>query len=227
MAVAGFALASLASPWPLTIGASPAVAIGLAVAGFGKGKPLRDVPVVARWAAAAILSAGLLFAAWSGVAHYSAFLRAVGSTAPQQRQLALEQARDAMPWGMEPRFQVLWAQGGVLESGAGNPEAFQRAVDGDPLAGAYAPLLAEYVRQSLAHAQLTGRVDLSWENRTLSAAEQLGPGIPEVAAERLHLALVGGDRAQIASELAAATGVAEPAEQYAQYAQAARAALGK
>ena len=224
---AGFALTSLVSPWPVTIGATPVVVVGLAAASFGTGEPLRDLPRAGRIVAAAVLSAGLLFVAWSGVSHYSAFLTAVASQTPVQKQVALEEAKRAMPWSQEARFQALWAQGIALESGVGDRGEFQRAVDADPLASAYAPLLAEFARQSLVSAQREGAQDLSWEREAVSQAQQAGPGIPEVAAERLHLALVSGDPGQIAEALAAAQGVAEPAEQYAAYAAQAQAALAR
>jgi hypothetical protein len=129
------------------------------------------------------------------------------------------------PYSLEARFDRLWAQGDTVAAGGGDVGAFQRAVDADTLVSGYAPPLAEFVRQSLAQAQATGRKDLTWEAAALRRAAAMAPGIPDVAAQQLNLALVSGDKQAIAAALKAAQGVAEPYPDFAAYAAAARQAL--
>lgn len=213
----GFAAAALFAPWPVTIGASPVVVIGLAASLAGPGERLGEVPAAVRWVVAAVLSAVMVWVGVAGIVQYDRFLQAVAAPSPEARVAALDRAVSAAPWNEETRFQAIWARGVMVEEGSGDVAAFQRAVDADPLVSGYAPLLAEFVRQSLAEAVLARRTDLSWERRTLDRAAALAPGIPEVAAERLHLALVGGDPAQIAQAAAQAKGRAEPDRYYHTY----------
>ncbi len=61
----------------------------------------------------------------------------------------------------------------------------------------YAPNLSNFAAYSLAQAQRTGRKDLSWEQKLLTAAAAKMPPIPSTVAEQLHLAVLSGDVAAV------------------------------
>ena len=91
----------------------------------------------------------------------------------------------------------------------------------------FAPYTAELVRLSLVEAQLSKRTDLSWERRQLERALVLGPDIPEVRAEMLHLAILSNDKGMIRDALKDSVSKAEPAANYAYYRRLADEALAR
>ncbi len=78
----------------------------------------------------------------------------------------------------------------------------QAAVDDAPAhVTAFAPNIPSLVAHSLAQADRTGRTDVSWERTMLDRADAVLPDIPSLAAERLHLELIEGDRSAVAAVL--------------------------
>lgn len=74
----------------------------------------------------------------------------------------------------------------------------QRAVDLAPgYINGFAPAMVNFAGHSLAQADRTGRTDVAWERRVLDEAERVLPPIPSLAAERLHVAIIEGDRAAV------------------------------
>jgi O-antigen ligase len=201
VATGGFMIAALFAPWSLTLGALPAVIIGLAAAGYGRDEKFGEIPLVLRWSAAAIAIVIFVGLAVSVAGQSATFSEAVGAGSASQRQTALERSRSWAPYSFETRFQVLWSLGDTVSIGAGDAAAFHKAVDADALVSGYAPALAEFVRQSLLDAERTNRKDLRWERAAIDRASALAPGVPDVVAERLHLALVSGDKPAIAAAL--------------------------
>ena len=225
IAAGGFALASLFAPWPVTIGALPAAVIGLAAAGYGRDVRLAEPPAPVRWVAGAVLAALFLTLGVSVLGQSATFSRAVDSASAAQRQSALGKSLGWAPYSFETRFQVLWSEGDSVSLGVGDVGAFQKAVDDDALVSGYAPALAEFVRQSLTDAERTNRTDLAWERTTIERAKALAPGIPDVIAEELHIALVSGDTVAIARSLKSAKELAGQSPLFAAYVSAAEAAL--
>ena len=222
-ATAGFALGSLFGPWLLTVGALPAVIIGLACAGFGKEEQLPDPPRAVRPIAGTAIAVFLLGLAISVTGEASGYARSLTAQSLESRSAYAQEAVAAAPYSLEARFSQLWTQGDSASKGEGDVGAFQRAVDADAMVSAYAPALAELVRLSLVQAESTGRRSLDWERSTLSRAASLGPGIPDAFAEQLHLALVSGDAAAIKTALEAGRGLCESYPRWAAYAAQAQA----
>lgn len=65
----------------------------------------------------------------------------------------------------------------------------------------FAPNAVDLVGFSLMQADQTGRTDVAWEQRMLDDAAAVLPPIPSLVAERLHLALVSGDKQAVGAAL--------------------------
>ena len=78
----------------------------------------------------------------------------------------------------------------------------QAAVDAAPgYIAEFAPNLVSLAAFSLAQAERTGRTDLSWEAALLDLSAELLPPTPALVAERLHLAVLSGDEAEVAAAM--------------------------
>jgi len=222
---AGFLIGSLFAPWGIIVGAAPAVVIGLAASGSKKPRGLLATPpTLARIVLAVPLVGVLAYAGYSHGTEARAYQLSTVAQTSQEQQRALHAAVAAAPWDAAMRFLELQAIGKAAATN-GEGAAFRRRVDADALVRGFAPYVAELVRLSLIEAQLTGRTDVSWEMRQLDSALSLGPEIPEVSAERLHLAVLTKDPGRIRDSLTLATGVAELAANYEYYRVLAIAAL--
>ena len=225
IAVIGFALGSLFGPWLVTIGALPALMIGLTAAGFGKEDPLPDTPRLLRWLAGAALAMVFLGLAGSVVGEASGYARSLTAQSLGERSALARQAVASAPYSLEARFSQLWTQGDSMSKGQGDLRTFQTAVDADDMVGGYAPAITELVRLSLVQAQSSGRKDLAWEKAKLERAVALGPGIPDPLVEQLHLAIVSSDKPAIAAALAGAEARATLHPRWAEYSSQARMIL--
>ena len=101
--------------------------------------------------------------------------------------------------------------------------AAQAAVDTSPgYIRQFAPNLSNFAAYSLAQAQRTGRKDLTWEQKLLTAAAAQMPPIPSTVAEQLHLAVLSGDVAAVDKALPDAERWGKPYPYLASYLAAAQ-----
>jgi O-antigen ligase len=232
---AGFATAVfvlLVNPVHFAIGLFAAVAAGLAVApvAAGKaptGKPGKPDETTGRVFRIVSLTAGiavLVAAAWLYVGESRVY--GSGSGDPE-RTIADSRAALGIVAGHPLAMRLLLENELLVATDVPRALAAQRAVDAAPgYMREYAPNLVNFAAYSLAQAERTGRRDLSWEARQLATAAALLPEIPSLAAERLHLAVLSGDRAAVQTALPAAERWGGPYPYTADYVKRAKAMLG-
>lgn len=223
---AGFLLGAAFAPWTMMTGATPALVLGLALAASSPSEPkLRELRPVTRLAIAVPVALLLVFAAGSHLLQERLFQRSLHAQTPAEKEQLLQSAQDAAPWDHSMHYLRLRTRGEFAGIVGADVRSFQQAVDADEFAPHYGPFLADFARLSLEDAAMTRRTDLMWETRTLDRAAELAPAIPEVWAERLHLAIVSGDKKAIARALEQARGKAEPAMRFTLYLDQAQSAL--
>lgn len=192
--------ALMANPIVFPIGLFGAVAGGLAIAPLATGSRDADRAASVTWMKPVGLTAGAILLAvsvWLGAAEWQAYTAPTddAATSVTRYEAALRLAPG------HPLIQrrllenrLLLAENNALAASA------QQAVDAaSALQQEFAPNLVNFVAYSLTQAERTGRSDLAWEQRMLDDASSRLPLIPSLAGERLHLALVAGDRAAVAA----------------------------
>lgn len=214
----GFLLGAAFAPWTMMIGATSALVLGLALAASSPSEPRFTQPQLLTRAAISVpLALLLVFAAGSHLLQERFFQRSLHAQTPAEKESLLKSAQDAAPWDHSMHYLRLKTRGEFAGIVGPDVRSFQQAVDSDQFAPYYGPYLADFARLSLEDAAINRRTDLTWETRTLDRAAALAPAIPEVWAERLHLAVVSGDKEAIARALKQATGKAEPASLFPTY----------
>lgn len=212
------------NPPIFAIGLLLPVVAGLAVAPSGAADA--DRPVGA--ARTALVAAGIVvaaLAAWLYVGEWRAY------TAPAEDP-AIARANSQAVLDVLPGHPVSMRR--ILEIdllAAPDDAAVQRAqaaCDNAPATVTrFAPNLVSLVTYSLAQAERTSRADLEWERGMLDRAAEVLPPTPALVAERLHLAVVSGDRAAVAQALPDARRWGTPYPLTASYLAAADALLGQ
>lgn len=221
---AGFAcalFALLVNPVVFAIGLFAPVMAGLAIGPMGAASdrlatPARTklTPLLAVAGVAVVLLAGWLFLGeWKAygarfenpavaVVQYEAALRVTPGSPMTLRRLLENRLLLASD------DQIGAAQAGVDAS----PEYIRR----------FGPNLSNFAAYSLAQAQRTGRKDLSWEQKLLTAAAAQMPPLPSTVAEQLHLAVLSGDEAAVEKALPDAERWGRPYPYTAAYIEAAQ-----
>lgn len=223
---AGFLLGAAFAPWTVMIGGTPALVLGLAAAQFGGSAGLLpELKASWRWAICAPLSLLLLLSSGSHLIQERLYTQSNAATSPAEKERLLQAALDAAPWDHSMHYLRLRARGELAGIVGADVYSFQRDVDSDPFAPKYGPFLADLARLSIEDATMSQRRRLDWERRALDRAAELSPAIPEVWAERVHLAVATGDRDAILAALKEAEGRAESAARWPMYLEAAQRAL--
>ena len=120
IATLGFALGSLFGPWLVTLGALPAVIIGLSAAGFGNEELLPETPQFVRWVAGAALATLFIGLAVSVAGEASGYTRSLAAESLESRSAFARESVAAAPYSLEARFNRLWTQGDSTSRGEGD-----------------------------------------------------------------------------------------------------------
>ncbi len=184
--------ALLVNPAIFAIGLFAPVAAGLAVGPMtdkpsGAEKPTPNRATV--WLAVVGLAV-ILLAGWLFLGEWRAFnARAEAPEVAVVEYAAVLRTTPGNPMALRKLLENRLILASDAEIGAA-----QAAVDDAPsFIRDYAPNLSNFAAYSLAQAQRTGRTDLSWEQKLLTAAAAKMPPIPSTVAEQLHLAVLSGD----------------------------------
>ncbi|MHB8760926.1 MAG: O-antigen ligase family protein [Coriobacteriia bacterium] len=198
VAFASALVSLLVNPAVFAIGLFAPVAAGLAVAQHREQARLRaaNPGAVLLTTAGAILVAA---AVWAGVGEVR-----LASSAGADVGAAITRYEQALR--IVPGHPV--AERSLLELRLYSAEdtasvgAVQRDVDdARPAVTSFRPNMVSLAAFSLAQAERTGRTDVTWEIGMLDQAAERLPPIPSLVAERLHAAVVAGDRGAVREAL--------------------------
>lgn len=202
--------ALMVQPVHFAIGLFAPVAAGLAIAPSAPLAPPR-ADRAWLWRTMALVSSGVLVIMIAFWQLYGLWI--AESVSPEDLPAAIEAHEEALRVvpghpNLERRllaFRIITA---------GTPEeiaAAQRDIDLAPgYIREFVPAMVSFAGHSLAQADRTGRADVAWERRVLDEAAERIPPIPSLVAERLHVAIIEGDRAAIEAAIPDAEKWGEP-----------------
>ena len=213
--------ALLVNPTIFAIGLFAPVAAGLAVGAVTDKPGVERSPEPNRatvWLAVAGLAV-ILLASWLFIGEWRSFT--ARAEAPEVAVVEYEAVLRVTP-GNPMALRRLLENRLILASDA-EIGAAQAAVDNAPsFIRDYAPNLSNFAAYSLAQAQRTGRKDLSWEQKLLTAAAAKMPPIPSTVSEQLHLAVLSADLSAVERALPDAQKWGKPYPYTAGYIEAAQ-----
>lgn len=207
------------------VAAGLAVAPGASVSQRRADKPSAQARPQIRWPMVCAGLAVMLVALWLGSGEWRAYH--AGSDDPYLAVSSYESALQAVP-GHPTTHRRLLEYRLLVAPDDTEVAAVQAQVDAAPRhLLEFAPNAVSLVTFALTQAEVTGRTDLSWEDRILTDAEAVLPPIPSLVAERLRLTLIADDRQALPKALADAERWGRPYPANEEYVARARQLLGQ